>query len=136
MIDLDNFKKINDQYGHQVGDECLKATAEFLLGVPLRKDDLVARYGGEEMVIVLIDSPIKRAQKIGQEICDGLMENIVKGDDYNIMLTASIGIAERCFHGTNSLKTLLQHADTALYKAKSNGKNRVEIATLISDEGK
>ena len=108
-------------------------TAEFLLGVPLRKDDLVARYGGEELVIVLIDSPIKRAQKIGQEICDGLMENIVKGDNYDIRLTASIGIAERCFHGTNSLQALLQLADTALYKAKSNGKNRVEIATSISD---
>ena len=135
MIDLDNFKRINDQYGHLVGDECLKATAEFLLSIPLRKDDLIARYGGEEMVIVLIDSPIKRAQKIGQDICDGLVGNIVKGEDYDIMLTASIGIAERCYHETNSVQTLLQLADTALYKAKSNGKNRVEIATLISDEG-
>ena len=135
MIDLDNFKRINDQYGHLVGDECLKATAEFLLSIPLRKDDLIARYGGEEMVIVLIDSPIKRAEKIGQDICDGLVGNIVKGEDYDITLTASIGIAERCYHETNSVQTLLQLADTALYKAKSNGKNRVEIATLISDEG-
>ena len=87
------------------------------------------------MVIVLIDSPIKRAEKIGQDICDGLVGNIVKGEDYDITLTASIGIAERCYHETNSVQTLLQLADTALYKAKSNGKNRVEIATLISDEG-
>ncbi|NQZ86856.1 MAG: diguanylate cyclase [Colwellia sp.] len=135
MIDLDNFKRINDQYGHLVGDECLKATAKFLLDIPLRKDDLIARYGGEEMVIVLIDSPIKRAKKIGQDICDGLVENIVKGDDYEITLTASIGIAERCYHGANSLQALLQLADTALYKAKSNGKNRVEVATIISDAG-
>lgn len=133
MIDLDNFKMINDQYGHLVGDECLKSTASFLQNIRLRKDDLIARYGGEEMVILLIDSPINRAQQIAQEICDGLMQNTIKGDHADITLTASIGIAERCHNSATSVEALLHLADTALYEAKSNGKNRVEIATKISD---
>jgi diguanylate cyclase (GGDEF)-like protein len=128
MIDLDNFKMINDQYGHLVGDECLKSTAAFLQSIRLRKGDLIARYGGEEIVIILIDSPIDRAKDIAQAICDGLMQNTVKGDNEDITFTASIGVAERCHNSASSVQALLHLADTALYKAKANGKNRVEIA--------
>jgi diguanylate cyclase (GGDEF)-like protein len=62
MLDIDNFKKINDSYGHQVGEECLKTVAEFLRKTNLRKDDFIARYGGEEVVIVLTNTVIKDAK--------------------------------------------------------------------------
>jgi diguanylate cyclase (GGDEF)-like protein len=61
MLDIDNFKNINGRYGHQVADECLKSVAQYLQQTNLRKDDFIARYGGEEIIIVLINTDIKSA---------------------------------------------------------------------------
>jgi diguanylate cyclase (GGDEF)-like protein len=76
MLDIDDFKKINDGYVHQVGDKCLKAMAAYLHQANLRKEDFVARYGGEEIVILLANTNIKRAAQISQRICSGLFTQV------------------------------------------------------------
>lgn len=129
MIDLDHFKDINDQYGHLVGDECLVFVASFLRGFNLRKRDIIARYGGEEITIILTDTPLESAQKIVQTICNGLSELPVQGDHPDIYLTASFGIADIATTGARDIQTLIQFADEALYRAKENGRNRVEFYT-------
>lgn len=125
MLDIDNFKKINDGYGHQVGDECLKAMAEYLRQTNLRKNDFVARYGGEEIVIVLTNTNIKGAEEISQRICDGLSQIKLGTDQGSIVLTASFGVAELVYNHANNTTQLLKRADDALYQAKARGKNQV-----------
>ncbi|WP_252731857.1 sensor domain-containing diguanylate cyclase [Paraglaciecola arctica] len=128
MLDIDNFKKINDTYGHQVGDECLKAVAQYLKQANLRKDDFIARYGGEEIVIILNNTDIKSAQEICQRICDGMSRITLKPELNSVVLTASFGLAEVKFNGANNIDQLLKSADDALYKAKAQGKNQVITA--------
>lgn len=131
MLDIDNFKKINDSYGHQVGDECLKAVAEFLRQTNLRKEDFVARFGGEEIVIVLTNTDIKSAEEISQRICDGMSQIELHADEGTIVLTASFGIAELIFNQVENATQLLKLADDALYQAKARGKNQVVTALPI-----
>jgi diguanylate cyclase (GGDEF)-like protein len=128
MLDIDDFKKINDGYGHQVGDQCLKTVAEFLRQTNLRKDDLIARYGGEEVVIVLTNTDIKGAEEISQRICDGLSQLELNADDGTIVLTASFGLAELLYNKADNTTQLLKFADDALYQAKAQGKNQVVTA--------
>jgi diguanylate cyclase (GGDEF)-like protein len=128
MLDIDDFKKINDGYGHQVGDECLKAVAQYLRQTNLRKDDFVARYGGEEVVIVLANTDIKGAAEISQRICDGLSQIELNAGQGTILLTASFGVAELTYNQANNTTQLLKRADDALYQAKAQGKNQVVTA--------
>jgi diguanylate cyclase (GGDEF)-like protein len=132
MLDIDNFKTINDTYGHQVGDECLKAVAEYLRQANLRKADFVARYGGEEMAIVLTNTDIKGAEEISQRICDGLSQIQLHADAGTIVLTASFGIAELVYNQVENITQLIKLADDALYKAKALGKNQVVTAEVLS----
>lgn len=126
MMDIDHFKHVNDHFGHQVGDECLVHTASYLRALNLRNKDLIARYGGEEFTIVLPDTSIQSAEHLIQSICDGLSSSKVTGDNYDIRLTASFGIAERKDSSAETYKDLIRFADAALYTAKQNGRNRVE----------
>jgi diguanylate cyclase (GGDEF)-like protein len=132
MIDLDHFKDINDQYGHLVGDECLVFVASYLRGFSLRKRDIIARYGGEEITIILTDTPLASAQRIVQGICDGLSELPIQGDHPDIYLTASFGIADIDTTGAKDIQSLIQFADEALYRAKENGRNRVEFYSPLA----
>lgn len=128
MLDIDDFKKINDSFGHQVGDECLKSVVQYLQQTNLRKDDFIARYGGEEMVIVLTNTDIKSAEEITQRICAGMSQIALKTQQGGIVLTASFGLAElTCNHASNTAQ-LLKQADDALYQAKARGKNQVVTA--------
>ena len=127
MMDIDHFKPVNDRYGHQVGDECLVHVASFLRGLNLRQKDLIARFGGEEFTIVLPDTSIEHAQYLIQDVCKGLSKGTVSGSHEDIQLTASFGIAERQYSHARSYEELIQKADQALYQAKQNGRNRVEI---------
>mgnify|MGYP000743011582 CR=1 FL=1 len=129
MLDIDNFKNINDSFGHQVGDDCLKVVAEFLRDANLRKNDFVARYGGEEIVIVLINTDISLARVISQRICDGLSQIEMCADQNPIALTASFGVSEITHNNVKTSIELLKLADDALYEAKAQGKNRVVIAS-------
>jgi diguanylate cyclase (GGDEF)-like protein len=128
MMDIDDFKNVNDEYGHGVGDTCLKFVADHLANTELRKDDIVARYGGEEIFILLPNTLSVDAVIMARRICRGLSEKPVVGDHPPITLTASFGVAERIICNVSRIEDLIDEADKALYIAKKNGKNRVEVA--------
>ena len=120
MIDLDNFKKLNDTYGHLIGDLVLKRLG-FILKKGTRKYDIVSRFGGEEFVILLPNTSIKRARIV----CDRLRANVqkdVKLKKYSVTLSG--GLVE--YKKGDSVKRMQVRADNALYKAKKLGKNRIE----------
>ncbi len=127
MIDIDHFKRFNDQHGHEVGDQVLREVAQVLQS-HTRGHDVAARYGGEEFTIVLADISeqlaLERAQRVRQEV-----EQLVlhpSGKDVGT-ITISIGLSQFPTHG-NTVDALLLAADKALYEAKSAGRNRVVVA--------
>ena len=126
MVDVDNFKLYNDHYGHQAGDECLKAVAGQMLRAAPRPGDLVARYGGEEFVFALgetdIDGALWVANILRQRIEDLNMPHAASNMKH---VTVSCGVASVLPSDKVSLEVLLQSADYALYKAKEQGRNRV-----------
>ena len=124
MIDLDYFKQINDKYGHPVGDLVLKKLSQFLL-MNVRKADFVGRYGGEEFSILFPNTEQSIAQGICMELCKAMSTQPFKANDDVFYLTLSIGIAH--YPTFLTLDSLVDAADKALYKAKSNGRNRVEL---------
>ena len=121
MADVDNFKNINDTYGHHMGDEFLKAVGE-VLKENTREEDLAARMGGDEFVILLPQTRLKEALKIAERYKDSVEEiSILSEDNIN---TLSIGAA--VLNNDDNSESLLKKADDALYKAKEKGRNRVE----------
>lgn len=126
MADIDSFKKINDMYGHAVGDFTLKKVAEILKN-NFRETDIVARYGGEEFAIILPETNSAGA-KVAAERMRKLIEehNFSAGKKKNLKITISCGIAEYPASATTK-EELIKNADEALYRAKREGKNRVVI---------
>lgn len=122
LIDLDDFKKVNDCFGHAVGDEVLKA-ASLILRNNVRQMDTVGRWGGEEFLIVCTNTDIHGAKETAVKL-----HNYIQSYDFPEIgkMTASFGVAE-CKEG-ESIKDLFVRIDAALYRAKENGKNRVEMA--------
>lgn len=125
LIDLDNFKSINDNYGHIVGDEVLKNIASILKQY-LRDKDIIARIGGEEFAVLLPGVDITIAYKIADRLRTILENRIINVEKNIIRVTASFGIIE-VNNSINSVKELLSSVDRALYRAKKEGKNRVVI---------
>ena len=126
MLDLDKFKTFNDTYGHLKGDELLKAFSAMVKNT-VRATDIAGRYGGEEFCVALPNTSVKGAQVIAERIRKA-MEEIripIKDGEPPAGRTLSIGIAE--FSSGDSLEQLLARADAALYRAKSGGRNRVEV---------
>lgn len=124
MFDIDDFKKINDNYGHIKGDEILKKVAEYLKN-SFRRVDIVGRYGGEEFMIILPETDFEKACLSAERA----RKNIANRNfalDKNV--TVSGGVAQ-FLHGENTL-ILVDRADKGMYKAKNNGKNRVEIENI------
>jgi len=130
MIDVDHFKNINDTYGHQVGDQVLIKIAA-LLARSIREVDVVARYGGEELVVILPSTPAANATILAERLREGVATQIAipsAPGQADIRITISIGIAELS-HEVSTTAALLEGADAAMYRAKSAGRNRVESAT-------
>ena len=125
-IDIDFFKKINDTYGHDGGDEVLKAFAQLIMECP-RASDVSCRLGGEEFVIVLTETDLEGALIIAERIRVMIEDLGVKYQDKVIKLTASFGLATHC--SEVDIDKLLKSADKALYKAKEEGRNRVCYVT-------
>ena len=124
MMDIDNFKKINDTYGHLTGDTILKRLAA-VLQETVRKIDIPARYGGEEFVVILPETDKENACVIAERIRKNISEIVVKIDEnQNLSPTVSMGIAQYSTDGQEA-KELINAADTALYHSKHNGKNMV-----------
>jgi diguanylate cyclase len=121
LLDIDNFKRLNDELGHGVGDEALKALAA-LVTQTLRATDLVARYGGEEFVVLLPQTPIEQAQAILTRLQRKLSSGLFLHEDKDVFVTFSAGVTG-CGAGEN-LEAILERADRALYEAKRTGKNR------------
>jgi diguanylate cyclase (GGDEF)-like protein len=133
LCDVDYFKQFNDGYGHQVGDECLKAVARTLKDTLRRPADLVARYGGEEFAVILPDTEITGALQVAEAMrsaVEGLSitHSYSKGGN---VVTISIGVASTTPSRTGSdSSVLLKRADDALYQAKQAGRNRIAAAVV------
>ncbi|MCP4114627.1 MAG: diguanylate cyclase [Desulfobacteraceae bacterium] len=130
MMDIDFFKAYNDTYGHQKGDECLKRVARVLQDSVKRSTDLMARYGGEEFAAIVPDTPGEGVLAIAREIRERLAkENIShKGSAIGSRVTLSMGLATLVPSPGDSPETLVECADKALYRAKSLGRDRVEVS--------
>ncbi|WP_421761595.1 sensor domain-containing diguanylate cyclase [Devosia sp.] len=125
MVDLDHFKRLNDEHGHAFGDQVLRESALALVSA-LRETDIVCRYGGEELVVILPDCPIERAA----EKAEALRLRIESlSSAHGAEITASFGVAS-IPHTSNNITDLLASADAALYKAKESGRNCVVTAPL------
>lgn len=128
IIDIDNFKLYNDTHGHLAGDKVLIALAK-LLKENTRKSDTVARYGGDEFIIILPELESDQAKSLAEKLCDTMhhSEELKKLDLKSVELSISIGIASYPENGKN-VDELLKKADDALYDAKKSGKNTVSIS--------
>ncbi len=128
VIDIDNFKKLNDQHGHQTGDEALvhlvKTAKE-----ELRLTDHVARMGGEEFLLMLPNTPLSEAVKVVERLQRALTKKYFLGNNDRILITFSAGVAQR--QPGESQDALIARADEAMYEAKQTGKNRVCVAKEI-----
>tara|TARA_Y100001968_G_scaffold178107_1_gene163088 strand:- start:5623 stop:6846 length:1224 start_codon:yes stop_codon:yes gene_type:complete len=126
LIDLDHFKAVNDTYGHVVGDRVLQGCGKALQEVVLRRSDFCARYGGEEMAVILADCAAEGAMKVAENLRASIKTVRVKAGKKEIEVTASFGIAEGC--DTDLAEDLIGRADAALYIAKRSGRDKVVAA--------
>jgi diguanylate cyclase (GGDEF)-like protein len=128
LLDLDNFKSINDRFGHAIGDRVLQLFAQ-VGSARMRRMDLFGRLGGEEFAALLVDATRERAHAVAEEIRAAFAEATREVDGRPVIATVSIGLVVS--HDTVlDLSALLVQADHALYRAKDNGRNRVETASL------
>jgi diguanylate cyclase (GGDEF)-like protein len=126
MFDLDDFKEVNDIYGHQAGDSVLHDLAA-LISQELDPEDLFARYGGEEFIIFLKNKTIEDAAKLARRLCALLNGHVFSYEKRMIKTTASFGVSGSKKQIDRSLDAYIKQADDALYQAKTHGKNQVFI---------
>ncbi len=132
MLDVDFFKQYNDRYGHGLGDECLKNVAKALEQAAVRPRDMAARIGGEEFALILPETDAEAARKIAER-CLRSVENLKvphEGSAIGAFVTVSMGLATITPSAETNSKHFIEAADKLLYKAKQNGRNRVEAASL------
>jgi len=140
MLDLDRFKLFNDRYGHPAGDDCLKAVAGVLSATVRRTSDLAVRYGGEELALLLPNTPFEGACKVADDVVEGIRAlGIVHQDNDRSIVTASCGVyvCEPALHDT-SPAAIIKGADALLYAAKHSGRDRWRAAgggALVASDG-
>ncbi|MCX7958960.1 MAG: GGDEF domain-containing protein [Deltaproteobacteria bacterium] len=125
ILDIDHFKKVNDTYGHQAGDYVLRQLADVVSQL-IRNEDILARYGGEEFVLLLRDTDEEKAFVVAMRIRRAIEKHEFKFQDKIIPITVSIGIATLINGNFKTPEEMFRAADEYLYKAKNNGRNRVE----------
>ncbi|MBY5993715.1 sensor domain-containing diguanylate cyclase [Ferrimonas balearica] len=125
VVDVDHFKSVNDQYGHGAGDQVLNELGK-LLGHSLRKTDLVARYGGEEFVILLTETRVEQGKILAERLREAVAE-MTLAVPQKLKITVSLGLCAYS-HELDSAQAWFDRADKALYQAKQNGRNRLELA--------
>ncbi|MBB3425808.1 MULTISPECIES: diguanylate cyclase [Rhizobium] len=129
MLDIDHFKKINDSWGHSFGDTVLARLAD-VIRQTVRKTDIAARYGGEEIVVLLPNTDTRAAAAVAEKIRKDIEDTTLMFEQEAVHVTVSIGIA--CsLEPTTDFKHVLEAADKALYRAKAGGRNRVELAEAV-----
>jgi diguanylate cyclase (GGDEF)-like protein len=124
LLDIDHFKLINDNQSHAAGDEALKVLAKTLTK-ELRSIDIIGRYGGEEFIVCLPDTDLETCITIANRLKEEIARTIITYDNYSFSITASLGIAVH--NKDTNLETLINQADNAMYKAKDNGRNQVQV---------
>jgi diguanylate cyclase (GGDEF)-like protein/PAS domain S-box-containing protein len=125
MLDVDNLKSVNDSFGHLAGDRLIETVAE-LCRKELRKIDLVGRYGGDEFVALLPETPVEKATRVVERLRARVAQKTLRFEGQAVLVSISIGVAG-CDETCLRLETLLSHADAALYDAKQAGRNRVAV---------
>lgn len=125
FIDIDHFKSINDNYGHQCGDLALTSVAKWI-NESIRSSDIVFRYGGEEFVVLLSDTDLDGAELLAERIRQNIENHIFAYGLETIRMTASLGTSTLC--GDDTLDKFIDRADQAMYRAKQAGRNRVVTA--------
>ena len=133
MIDSDSLKAVNDAHGHEAGDELLKMMVRHAQK-ELRRPDLLARYGGDEFVLLLPDTPVDGARLTAERIRERIASSPMVIGSQEITITASMGIATFPDHGKD-YERVFEAADNALYASKTQGKNRVTVATAPAPRG-
>lgn len=128
FIDVDNFKRVNDRFGHAAGDRILRRVAD-LVSLCIRANDIFGRYGGDEFLLVMPDTTLENARVLCERIRASVQRELGEDQaaDIEARVSVSGGVAQR--RGREPLETLLGRADTALYAAKSAGRNRIQTAT-------
>ena len=136
MIDIDNFKLYNDNYGHLSGDECLKDVARKLQHELRRPTDLVARFGGEEFVVILPNTEKEGAVETGERLRKAIFDLKIPHEHSPVdkWVTISVGVCTTIPSVENRINSLIKRSDDALYLAKERGKNRAEFLDFISDK--
>ena len=127
MLDIDHFKQVNDVHGHAAGDKVLSKMVSVAASV-LRQEDLIGRLGGEEFAIVLVDADVEAAKRAGERIRQAIKQVKFPSEAGPFNVSVSIGVSEP-FYNEASITDALERADAALYHAKRNGRDRVEVAT-------
>ena len=127
LCDIDHFKSINDNFGHKAGDDCLRHVALILKNTITRSGDIIARFGGEEFIILLVDTPLQEAIRLAEALCHSLRTTSIDAKNQQIRFTASFGVSSLTQTQIDDTDMLVNHADEALYLAKNNGRNQVCI---------
>ena len=127
MLDIDHFKKVNDQYGHVAGDVILKQLSVLCKSFT-RKHDYVGRYGGEEFSLILSDADTAAALEICERLRKQIEDYAFHVEDNIIRITVSMGICSKSYEDELSVTDMVKQADEALYEAKQNGRNQVRLA--------
>jgi diguanylate cyclase (GGDEF)-like protein len=122
MLDIDHFKNVNDTYGHAMGDEVLKQVVKSITAC-IRQTDMCFRYGGEEFLIMLASADTEGAYRIAERIRSSIEDAIFTHEKGSLNITSSIGSAT--LYATDTMSSICERADSALYKAKNSGRNRV-----------
>jgi len=132
MLDIDYFKRINDEYGHQVGDDVLRQVAKILRKVVHRTTDLIARYGGEEFSMILPNTDVAGAYLVAEKIRKEIADQQLSAEGHSFSMTVSLGLMGDAPQRGDSADYWLKEADDALYKAKESGRNKVVLAANCS----
>lgn len=130
MLDIDHFKLINDQYGHQAGDECLRQFAKMLKTVMKRPSDVLCRFGGEEFIIILPNTTLEGAANVMEKVRQAIEQMKVEAESSVINFTVSIGVTSRVVGSDTDHQLMVSYADKQLYSAKETGRNKVVAANF------
>ncbi len=132
LMDADDFKAVNDTHGHRIGDEVLAQLGSLCRSLS-RQSDVVARFGGEEIALLINEGGIDKIVTALERIREGIWNNTFPND---IRMSVSVGLSKYCPGKNDSIEQLIDRADSALYKAKANGKNRTEVVLKEDGNGK
>ena len=128
LLDLDNFKRINDSYGHQSGDEVLRKIASRLLSA-VRGEDAVCRIGGDEFLVLMNDTDATIAGRVAERIRRAITDSPVPTRDGSMPISVSVGFTVRQPKDKSAADALIERADQALMQSKAAGRNRVRMTT-------